>query len=67
MSYRVLKRDIKISTNTNHISGVMVSVISPSGVDRVFEPHSGKTKNYQIGIYCFSVEHAAFKSKRKDW
>jgi hypothetical protein len=36
---------------------VMVSMISPSGVDRVFEPHSGKTKNYQIGIYCFSELH----------
>jgi hypothetical protein len=33
-----------------HISGVMVSVLTSSVVDRGFEPRSGKTKDYEIGI-----------------
>ena len=30
----------------------MVSVLAWSGVDRRFEPRSGQTKDYQIGISC---------------
>jgi membrane protein YdbS with pleckstrin-like domain len=30
----------------------MVSVLASSGVDRGFEPRSGQTKDYQIGISC---------------
>ena len=25
------------------------------------------TKDYKIGIYCFSVKHAALRRKSKDW
>jgi len=28
---------------------------------------SGQIKDYKIGVCCFSDEHAAFKSKSKDW
>ena len=28
---------------------------------------SGHTKDYQIGIWCFSAEHAALMRKSKDW
>ena len=28
---------------------------------------SGQTKNYKIGICCFSAKHAALRRKRKDW
>jgi hypothetical protein len=31
----------------------MVSVLVTSVVDRGFEPRSGQTKDYKIGIYCF--------------
>jgi hypothetical protein len=34
-------------------SVVMVSVLASSEVDRGFEPRSGQTKDYKIGIYCF--------------
>jgi len=34
----------------------MVSVLASSAVDREFEPQSGQTKDYKIGIYCFSAE-----------
>ena len=27
----------------------------------------GQTKDYKIGICCFSAEHAALRSKSKDW
>ena len=36
-------------------------------VDRGFEPRSGQTKSYKIGICCFSAKHAALRRKDKDW
>jgi hypothetical protein len=45
----------------------MVGVLAPSVVDRGFEPRSGQTKYYKIGIYCFSDKHAALGRNRKDW
>ena len=33
----------------------MVSVLSSSVVDRELEPRSGQTKDYNIGICCFSA------------
>jgi len=45
----------------------MVSVLASGAVDRDFEPRSGQTKDYEIGICCFSVKHAALKRKSKDW
>jgi hypothetical protein len=44
----------------------MVSVLASSAVDRGFEPKSGQTKDYQIGIRFFSSKHAAFRRKSKD-
>jgi hypothetical protein len=41
----------------------MVSVLA--SVDRAFEPRSGKTKDNQIGIDCFSAMHAALKRTSK--
>jgi hypothetical protein len=52
---------------TNRISGVMVSVLASNAVDRGFEPWSDKTKDYKIGMCCFSVKHTALRSKNKDW
>ena len=54
--------------NQKHrIGGVMVSVLASSAVDRGFEPRSGQTKDYEIGMCCFSAKHAALRRKRKDW
>ena len=39
----------------NRIGDVMVSVLAPSVVDRGFEPRSRQTKDYEIGICCFSA------------
>ena len=49
------------------IGGVMVSMLASSAVDRGFEPRSGQTKDYEIGICCFSAKHAALRRKSKDW
>ena len=46
----------------NRIS-VMVSVLTSSPVDRRFDPQSGQTKDYRIGICCFSAKHAALRRK----
>jgi hypothetical protein len=45
----------------------MVSLLTSSVVDRGFELRSGQTKDYKIGICCFSAKHAALRSKSKDW
>jgi len=43
----------------NHIGGVMISVVGHG-----FETQSGQTKDYKIGISCFST---ALRGKNKDW
>ena len=45
----------------------MVSVLASSAVDRRCEPRSGQTKEYTIGICCFSAKNAALRRKSKDW
>ena len=46
----------------------MVSVLASSAVDhRGFEPWSGQTKDYKIGICRFSTNHVALRRKSKDW
>ena len=52
---------------SNRIGGVMVSMLASSAVDRGFEPRSGQTKDYEIGICCFSAKFAALWRKSKDW
>jgi hypothetical protein len=49
------------------IGGVMVCMLASSAVDRWFEPQSGQTKDYKIGICCFSAKHAVLRRKSKDW
>ena len=49
------------------IGAVIVSVLALSAVDRGFEPQLGQTKDYEIGICCFSTKHAALRRKSKDW
>ena len=49
------------------IGGVIVSVLASSAVDRGFESWSGQTKDYIIGICCFSAKHATLRRKSKDW
>ena len=56
-----------IKIYSNRISGVMVSVLASSVVDRGFEPRSGQTKDYKISICCFSAKHAALRGKSKNW
>jgi hypothetical protein len=36
----------------------MVSVLASSAIDHMFEPRSGQTKDYKIGICYFSTKHA---------
>jgi hypothetical protein len=45
----------------------MVSVLPSSVVYRGFEPRSGKTKDYKIGMCCFSTKYTALRRKSKDW
>ena len=53
--------------NQKHrIGDVMVCVLASSAVDCGFEPQSGQTKDYKIGICCFSAKYAALRRKSKD-
>jgi hypothetical protein len=52
---------------SNRISGVMVSMLTSSALDHGFKPRSVNTKDYKIGICCFSAKHMALRRKSKDW
>ena len=49
------------------IGGVMVSVLASCVVDRRFVPRSNQTKDYKIGMCCFSAKHTALRRLSKDW
>ena len=34
-------------------------------VDRGFEPQSGQTEDYKMGVFCFSPKHAVLRNKSK--
>jgi hypothetical protein len=44
----------------------MVNILSKSVVDRGFEPRSGQTKDFKIGICCLSAKHAVLRRKSKN-
>jgi hypothetical protein len=46
---------------------MVASVLASSAVGRGLEPRSGQTKDYTIGICCFSAKHAALRRKSKYW
>jgi hypothetical protein len=45
----------------------MVRLLASSAVDRGVEPWLCQTKDYKIGICCFSAKHTALRRKSKDW
>ena len=45
----------------------MVSLLASSVVDRGFEPRSGHTEDYKIGMCCLSAKHATLRRKSKYW
>ena len=59
----ILDTGCKAPNIQNSIGGVMVSVLASSAVD----PRSVQTKDYKIGICCFSTKKAALRRKSKDW
>jgi hypothetical protein len=52
---------------SNRNDDVMVSVLASSVVVRGFDPRSGQTKDYKIGICCFSAKLASLRRKSKYW
>ena len=51
----------------NRNAGVLVNVLASRAVGRGFQSRSGQTKDFKIGICCFSAKHVALKRKDKDW
>jgi hypothetical protein len=58
---------LSLILQSDHIGGVMVRVIASCVVDRGLESRLGQTKDYKIGICCFSAKHASLRRKSKDW
>ena len=54
-----------LSYSKNSISGVMVSVLASSVIYREYKPRSDQSKDYNIGICCFSAKHAALQRKSR--
>ena len=50
----------------NRNGGVMVRVLTSSAIDREFEPRSGQTKDYEIGMCCVFTKHAALRRKSRE-
>jgi hypothetical protein len=48
-------------------TALITPLLALSVVDHGFEPRSGLTKNYKIGMCCFSAKHAALRRKSKHW
>ena len=63
----VLVQKCTVIVILNRISGIMVIEFESSVVNRGFESGSGQTKDYEIGICCFSAKHVTLRSKTKDW
>ena len=51
----------------DRIGGVMVSVVTPSAVDRGLEPQSDQSTEYKLVCVASPLKHAALMSKSKDW
>jgi hypothetical protein len=62
--YKNNKNKIKIG---NRIGSVMVSVLASSAIYCGYELRSCQTKEYKIGMCCFSAKNAALRRKSKDW
>ena len=41
-------------------------VLATSALDREFEPRSEQTKDYKIGMCCFSAKHADWLARNRD-
>ena len=63
MQNSIIRIHVNVQLHENFIGGIIVSVLASSAVDHGFEFQSGQTKEYEIGICCFSAKHAA----SKDW
>ena len=57
---------IVLSITFNRICGVMVSMLASSAIYRGLKPRPGQTKDYKIGICCFSAKRTILKRKIKD-
>ena len=64
-AFFIVEWNIWCYLHCNRIGGVMLSVFSSDAIYRGFEPRSGQTKDYKIGICCFSAKHAILRRKSR--
>jgi hypothetical protein len=58
--------DVMVSVLASTAIDVMVSVLASTAIDCGFHPWSGQTKEYKIGMCCFSTKHETLRRKSKD-
>jgi hypothetical protein len=56
-----------INKNKIKIGNRIGSVLASSAIDCGYEPLSCQTKDYKIGICCFSSKNAALRRNSRDW
>jgi hypothetical protein len=61
----VMWHGIIIPNILNFFVCVIVSMLTSSVVDCEFEPRSGQTKDYKIGVCCFSPKYTALRRRAK--
>jgi hypothetical protein len=67
MTYHIFQ-DFLLFVNMEDLIGVVrVSALISNVVDSGFEYHSEQTKNYEIGMYCFSDKNAAVRRTSNDF
>jgi hypothetical protein len=54
-------------TGNNRIGDIMISMLATSAVERVLDPQSRQTEDYELGMCYFSAKHATLRRKSKDW
>jgi len=64
--YKNMTEGLYTSNEYVAIGGEMFNVLASSAGVRGVESRSGQTKDYKIGICCFSAKHAALRRKSKD-
>ena len=54
-----------MNIKTHRLDGEVISMVSSSAVDCAFDRCSSETKEYKIGIWCFSAKHKSLMRKSR--
>ena len=67
LKYILASKTFLLLKSTALVVQYIVSILASSVVDRGLETQSDQSKDYKIGICCFSAKHTSLRRKRKVW